>query len=102
MDVITNSTSLRASSFRYKVHSRIIQNLLDKYYSHQLFTRFEPLLSDIHDWEQLTACKLLVLSNTYYAHLTSEYGITYSTLKRSLAKSVDHSSVEMRSTYMKS
>ena len=36
MDVITNSNSLRASSFRYKVHSRIIQNLLNKYYSHQL------------------------------------------------------------------
>ena len=38
------------------------------------------------DWELLTACKLRVLSNTSYAHLTSEYGIPHSTLKRYLAK----------------
>ena len=36
MDVVTNSSTLRACSFIYKVHSRIIQNLLDEYYSHQL------------------------------------------------------------------
>ena len=38
------------------------------------------------DWELLTACKLRVLSNTYYAHLTSEYKILHSTLKPYLAK----------------
>ena len=36
MDVVTNSSTLRACSFIYKVHSKIIQNLLDEYYSHQL------------------------------------------------------------------
>ena len=38
------------------------------------------------DWELLTACKLRVLTNTSYAHLTSEYIIPHSTLKRYLAK----------------
>ena len=36
MDVVTNSSTLRACSFRYKVHPRIIQNLLDEYHYHQL------------------------------------------------------------------
>ena len=111
MDVITNSSTLRACSFRYKVHPRIIQNLLDEYHYHQLSrTRQEkePLAETNNpnqitrwaqerlglsrgnqtytDWELLTACKIRVLSNTSYAHLKSEYGIPHSTLKRYLAK----------------
>ena len=53
------------------------------------------------DWELFTACNIRVLSNTSYAHLKSEYGIPHSNLKRYLEKSVDQSSVEMRSTYIK-
>ena len=126
MDVFTNSSTLRACSFRYKVHSRIIQNLLDEYYSCQLSrTRQEkePLVDTKNqnqitrwaqerlglnhgnqtytDWELFTACKIRVLSNTSYAHLKYQYGIPHSTLKRYLEKSVHHLSVEMRSTYIK-
>ena len=111
MDVIKNSTSLRASSFRYKVHSRIIQNLLGKYYSHQLsrtrqdkehlvdtnnqhqITRWAQKELGLNqrnqkytEWELSTACKHRVLTNTSYAHLTSEYGIPHSTLKMYLTK----------------
>ena len=38
------------------------------------------------DWELLNACKIRVLSNTYYAQLKYEYGIPHSTLKRYLEK----------------
>ena len=111
MDVVTNSSTSRACSFRYKVHSRIIQNLLDEYYSHQLprtrqekeslvdtnnqhqITRWaqEQLGLNHHyqtytDWELLTACKIWVLLNISYAHLQSEYRIPHSTLKRYLKK----------------
>ena len=111
MDVITNSNSLRASSFRYKVHSRIIQNLLDKYYSRQLsrtrqdkehlvdtnnqhqITRWAQQQLGLNqrnqtytEWGLSTACNIRVLMNTSYAHLTSEYGIPHSTLKMYLAK----------------
>ena len=111
MDVITNSTTLRASSFRYKVHSRIIQNLLDDYYYCQLsrtrkdkehmvdtnnqhyITRWAQKKLGLNhrnqtytEWELLTACKLRVLTNTSYAHFTSEYGVPHSTLKMYLAK----------------
>ena len=111
MDVITNSTTLRACSFRYKVHSRIIQNLLDEYYSHQLNreSQYKEHLVDTNnqhqitrwakkqlglnhryqtytEWELSTACKLRVLTNISYAHLTSEYGIPHSTLKRYMAE----------------
>ena len=97
MDFSTNSSTLRACSFRYKVHSRITQNLLDEYYSHQISrTRQDkyPLVDTNNqhqitrwaqerlglnhdnqtytDWELLTACNIRVLSNTYYAHLTSD------------------------------
>ena len=111
MDIITNSSTLRACSFRYKVHSRIIQNLLDQYYSHQLsrtrqdkehlvdtnnqhqITRWAQKQLGLNhryqtytEWGLSTVCKLRVLTNTSYAHLTSEYGIPHSTLKRYLAK----------------
>ena len=38
------------------------------------------------DWELLTACKILVLSNTSYDPLKYEYGIPRSNFKRYLAK----------------
>ena len=38
------------------------------------------------EWELSTACKHRVLTNTSYAHLTSEYGIPNSTFKMYLAK----------------
>ena len=118
MDVVTNSSTLRACSFRYKVHSIIIKNLLGEYYSRQLSrTRQEkePLAETNNpnqitrwaqerlglrhgnqtytDWELLTACKIRVLSNTSYAHLKSEYGIPHSTLKRYLEKNLSTTSV---------
>ena len=111
MDVITNSSTLRACSFRYIVHLRIIQKFLDEYYSHQLsrerqdkehlvdtnnqhqITRWAQKQLGLNhryqtytEWDLSTACKLRVLTNTSYAHLTSEYGITHSTLKRYLEK----------------
>ena len=83
VDVVTNSSTLRACSFKWKIHSRIIKNLLDEYYPHNLFrTRQEkePLVETSNqnhitrwaqeqlglnhgnhtytDWEMLTACKI--------------------------------------------
>ena len=106
MDVVTNSSTLRACSFRYKVHSRIIHNLLDEYYSHQLsrtrqekkhmvetnnhnqITRWSQERLGLNhgnhtytDWELLNACKIRVLLNTSYAQLKYEYSILNSTMK---------------------
>ena len=111
MDVVNNSSTLRACASRYNVHSRIIMNFLDEYESHQLSrTRQEkePLVDTNNqnqitrwaqerlglnhgnqpytDWELLTACQIWVLCNTSYAQLKSEYGIPKSTLKHYLAK----------------
>ena len=111
MDVVKNSSTLRNCASKYNVHSRIIKNLLDEYESHQLSrTRQEKEhLVDTNnqnqitrwaqeglglkhsnqpytDWELLTACQIRVLSNTSYAQLKYEYGITHSTLKCYLAK----------------
>ena len=111
MDVSKNSSTLRDCSYRYKVHSIIIKDLLYEYESHQLSrTRQEkePLVDTNNhnhitrwaqerlglnhsnqpyiNWELLTACQIWVLSNKSYAQLKSEYGIPNSTLKSYLAK----------------
>ena len=92
VDVVKNSSTLRACDSRYNVHSRIIKNLLDEYESHQLSrTRqgMEPLVNTNNhnqikiwsqeqlglnhgnqpyiDWEMLNACQIWVLCNTSYA-----------------------------------
>ena len=111
MDVVKNSSVLRACASRYNVCSRIIKNLLDEYESHQISrTRQEkePLVDTNNqnhitgwaqeqiglnysnqtytDWELLTACKIQVLCNTSYDQLKSVYVIPKSTNKRYLEK----------------
>ena len=126
MDVVKNSSTLRAWNFKYSVHSRIIKNLLDEYEYHQIsitrqeketlvdtnnpnqITRWAQEQLDANhsnqpytDSELLTAFQIPVLSNTYHDQLKSEYRITKSTLKLYLEKYVHYFSAEMRSTYIK-
>ena len=115
MDVVKNSSTLRACASKCSVHSIIIKNLLDEYESNWISRTSqekEPLVDTNNnnqitrwdqerlylnhsnqpytDWEMLTACQILVLSNTFDDNLKYEYRITKSTLKRYLKKYVHH------------
>ena len=111
MDVVKNSSTLRTCTSKYRVHSRIINNLLYEYEPHQIsrtrqekeplvdtnnqnqFTRWaqeELYLNHSNqpyiDWELLTACHIRVLPNISYDQLKSEFGIPKSKLKHYLEK----------------
>ena len=114
MDVIQNTSTIRVASSNYKVHSRIIKNLIVEFEANQYIrirkenktpvekinqiqiTRWaKDRLSVNHGnwvytyWDLMTTGGLRVLLNESYEDMKSEYGITMSTMTSHL-KNIFH------------
>ena len=110
-DVIRNTFTIRDASSNYKVHSRIIENLLAEFESHQqsrTSKEKKPLVESISQiritrwaknilsmkhgnqlytyWEPITACGVRMLLNESYEDTKAEYGIPRSTMTGNLRK----------------